>query len=177
MQRRIEHYLEHLADALPSTQGIVFGDKKFTYSEFNILCNQLSRILIENHIPDKASYVGIYMDRSPEMLVAIFAVLKAGAAYVPIDPNFPEARVSLMIENADIEILITQNKHSNNEALYSSGCKLITADIENWQHSAQPVSNPEKPGFINEVAYILYTSGSTGVPKGAMLGHHSVINR
>lgn len=176
MEKRIEQYLEHLSETLPSAPGIVFGDKNFTYFEFNVLCNQLSHILIENLNPNKASYIGIYMDRSPEMLIAIFAILKAGAAYVPIDPKFPEARVSLMIENADIDILITQNKYSNNKTLNSSGCKLITADIENWQYTAQPVSNPEKPGFINEVAYILYTSGSTGVPKGAMLGHHSVIN-
>lgn len=176
MQKRIEHYLEHLSDILPSARGIVFGDRNFTYFEFNVLCNQLSHILIENLNPNKASYIGIYMDRSPEMLIAIFAILKAGAAYVPIDPKFPESRVSLMIENADIEILITQNKYSNNKALYSSGCKLITADIENWQYAAQSVSNPEKPGVVNKVAYVLYTSGSTGVPKGAMLGHHSVIN-
>ncbi len=158
----------------PEAIALVFEEQKVSYRELNNKANQLAHYLLaeKNVLPD--TLVGVCLERSLEMVVAILGVLKAGAAYVPLDPDYPEARLAYMLDDAALETVIT---HSNVLARTPIASEhALCWDDENIQQKISDQSysnlNPQKLGLSSaHLAYVIYTSGSTGKPKGVMISH------
>jgi amino acid adenylation domain-containing protein len=162
----------------PEALAVVYGKRQLTYAQLNRQANQLAHYLHKLGIkPD--SRVAICMDRGIEMLVALLGVLKAGAAYVPLDPAHPQRRLQRMFQDSSPEVVLTQ-KHLQ-AAISEWGHALPLLDLSSaappWKD--QPENNPDRASLgptPQHVACIIYTSGSSGVPKGAMIEHRSIVN-
>ncbi|MED1910401.1 non-ribosomal peptide synthetase [Brevibacillus laterosporus] len=164
----IQQIFESQVERIPDQMAVVFEDKHLTYRQLNERANQLARTLrTEGVQPDQL--VGIMVERSLEMMVGIFAILKAGAAYVPIDPNFPEERITYMLEDAGAKLLLVQSYLQDRVAF--PGRKVMLDDCNSYNENA---SNLEAIQGPNHLAYVIYTSGTTGKPKGVMIEHGQV---
>jgi amino acid adenylation domain-containing protein/non-ribosomal peptide synthase protein (TIGR01720 family) len=159
----------------PDAVALVFGNESLTYLELDKRSNRVARYLQHQGIC-KEQLVGICVDRCPDMVVSILAVLKAGAAYVPLDPSYPQERIAYMLQDSECEILITQQTHGEWLPWKKDANKLIC--IENldaltagFSHDRLATNNKG-----NDLAYVIYTSGSTGLPKGVMVEHKGVVN-
>lgn len=168
--KTIHQLFEEQVERTPDNIAVVFEDKQLTYRELNGKANQLARILREKGVgPD--SIVGIMTGRSLEMIIGIMGVLKAGGAYLPIDPDYPEERIKYMLDDSNARLLLTQ---SNNSKRVSFEGDIIYIDSEDiYKEYDFNITNVNKPC---DLAYVIYTSGSTGKPKGVMLEHKSVNN-
>src|SRR5262249_38267136 len=130
----------------------------------------------------RESLVGISIERSLEMVVAILGVLKAGAAYVPLDPTYPRDRLAFMIEDAGVRLVLTQERLSNqvNDLGVAMLCldRELEAQMGSGERAATLLLNPSMgaPAVGGNIAYVIYTSGSTGQPKGVMAPHRAVTN-
>jgi len=141
-----------------------------TYKELNEKSNQLARVLRTMGV-NREIIVGIFVDRSPELITAIFAVLKAGAIYLPLDPHHPVKRIKYMLKESDTKILLINN---NNRVL--PGDEFVPLDLNNEKNYNHNTSNLGAVTSPQEPAYVIYTSGTTGIPKGVMIEHQSVVN-
>lgn len=147
------------------------GEDEITYGELNQKANRLGRLLQEKGI-GADSVVGICLDRSIELVAAILGIHKAGGAYLPMDPIFPVSRLSYMIEDAGVKYIISQKDMI--ASLPDSGAEIIYIDFV-WEEN-EVIPNPDFAGTAGDLAYILYTSGSTGNPKGVEIEQGSLIN-
>jgi tyrocidine synthetase-3 len=155
-----------------------------TYSELNRKSNQLAASLIERGVLAD-SIVGIMVKRSIEMIIGIFGILKAGAAYLPIDPHYPGDRIQYMLKDSEAKVLVTTPGLAEKFAgLSIVNCQLLA--VNEKPPERRRLNNPPKeasphphlsPAPATSLAYVIYTSGSTGKPKGVMIEHMSVINR
>lgn len=167
----VHEYLEHFAEVTPSAICIQTNQIQLTYSELNEKANQLAFYLLERGIqPDNV--IGVLTERSIEMMIAIFAILKAGAAYLPIDPTVPHERMKYMVTDSALSFILTKRTYEN----FDLDCELVFVDDEN-SYSKHTTGNPVTTVKPNNLAYVIYTSGSTGNPKGVMIEHHSLVNR
>jgi amino acid adenylation domain-containing protein len=166
--------LEAQVERTPDNVALVFQDQWLTYRELNARANQLAHYLRGMGVgPD--TMVGVSMERSLEMVVALYAVLKAGGAYVPIDPEYPRERVAFMLQDADVPVLLTQTRLVG--LLSGHNARVVCVDGE-WERIAREgVANPDGNTSSSHLAYMIYTSGSTGRPKGAMNTHRGICNR
>ena len=178
----IVELFELQVDKTPNAEAIRFGQQELTYSQLNRRANQLAYFL-QNSGVGRDQLVGLYLERSLEMVIGILGILKAGGAYVPLDPDLPTERVSFMLEDTRVPILLTQSYLSNkisqvkNLDSISSYHKIFSLDTE-WDEIAQnSTENPTNRPAPEDLAYIIYTSGSTGQPKGVMIEHRSIYNR
>lgn len=153
-----------------SSIAVEFKDTKITYKDLNYRADILADILLKNELSPN-SIVGIVTNRSIEMLVSILAVLKAGGAYLPIDPEYPEDRISYMLTDSNVRIVISQ-KSLENKIKHKSRI-LFLDDINFYSNITNCI---EKIDNANDLSYVIYTSGSTGKPKGVMIEHKSVVN-
>lgn len=167
------------ASKYPTATALIFEDQSLTYQELNVKANQLAHYLLSLPIQPGA-YVGLCMDRSIEMLVALLAVFKAGAAYVPLDPGYPASRLEYMINDSGIGIILTStalalelNKHDQ----YRTICldKFAVAEMI-AQYPTQNIDKKITDLSADSLAYIIYTSGSTGKPKGTLIRHTGLCN-
>ncbi|MEM1319027.1 MAG: amino acid adenylation domain-containing protein [Bacteroidota bacterium] len=152
----------------------VAGETPWTYQQLDRYSNQLANILIARGVEAK-DFVGVCMDRSPEFIGALLAVLKTGAAYVPIDPKIPEARVQHMVKDTELKWVITKTLYS---APFQGVQELAILDCvaEATAINSAAIEQPEVELHMEQLMYIIYTSGSTGEPKGAMITHRSLSN-
>lgn len=155
----------------PNNTALLFGDKTMTYKELDQKSNQLARKLQENKI-GKSDKVAIITNRSFEMIIGIYAVLKAGAAYVPIGFDFPKERIDYILEDSEAKAVLMQGKLVNKIEVNDKEI-IVLDDEKNYAYSEMPVDNVNDS---EDIAYIIYTSGSTGKPKGVSIKHKSVIN-
>jgi amino acid adenylation domain-containing protein len=171
------------------TRFIASGSRKIsiTYSLLNNESNQLAGLLKENGAAP-GDIVAISVERSIEMMVGIFSILKAGAAYLPIDPDYPRERIDYMLNDSGVKILVTNPGISEKLSIVNRQLLILNEMPPNRRRLNNP---PKEANSINNyqltinnlqlkrnsLAYIIYTSGSTGKPKGVMVEHHSVINR
>src|SRR6185369_9159521 len=119
---------------------------------------------------------GVCMDRSVEMVVALYGILKAGGAYVPFDPEYPKDRLAFMLEDTRVPVVLTQ-AHLDG-VLPAHAAAVIRLDVDWSSIATEPESNPARAGLsLDSLAYAIYTSGSTGRPKGAMNAHRGILNR
>ena len=156
----------------PQKTAILFKKQALSYQAVNETANQLAHYLIQQEIK-VGDVVGIALDRSPDMLITILAVLKAGAAYLPLDPEYPQDRLAFMLTDSSAKLLITSKKYTGN--LASQATEIL---IENALDAAKACAknNPDRLVSGHDLAYVLYTSGSTGKPKGVLIEHRNVVN-
>jgi amino acid adenylation domain-containing protein len=177
-QNQFEQCLHHLIEAqvekTPDAIAVVFENEKLTYKELNQRANQLAHYLQFLGIKLEER-ICICLERSPEMIVGLLGILKAGCAYVPVDPNYPLERLAFLLADSQASLLLTQQKILTKISAYQGQIICLDSDWERIAESTQdnPITNI-KP---DSLAYIIYTSGSTGKPKGAMNTHRGICNR
>ncbi|MEO1619424.1 MAG: amino acid adenylation domain-containing protein [Cyanobacteria bacterium J06632_3] len=165
----------------PDAIALSCESETFTYQQLNTKANQLAHYLRQQGI-EQESPVGIYLRRSPQLLIAIWAVLKAGGAYVPLDPSHPRDRVAHILKDTQVCHVLTHSQLSealniaNQTAAIGKAESLKALCLDTLDLSDQLNNNlPEQP-TLNQLAYLLYTSGSTGQPKGVAIEHRSLAN-
>lgn len=142
-----------------------------TYKQLNQHANQVAHFLHEQGVKAE-SLVGLCMDRSVAMVVGLLGILKAGGAYVPLDPNYPEERLTFMVDDAGLELLLTQTHLL--PKLTPTTAHLIPIELDHPDLVRQPTTNPDQNIAPDNVAYVIYTSGSTGTPKGVIVPHRGL---
>ncbi|MBD2300898.1 non-ribosomal peptide synthetase [Nostoc sp. FACHB-190] len=158
----------------PDAVAVVFETEQLTYTELNRRANQLAHYLQTLGVePDVL--VGICLERSLFMVISILATLKAGGAYLPLDPSYPQERLAFMVENAQVAVLLTQEKFLT--ALPVQGAQVVLVDKNHEVWVSEKVDNPVSQVTTDHLAYVIYTSGSTGKPKGVMNIHRGICNR
>lgn len=165
------------AQALRTPEAIAATDEyqgKLTYRELNEQANRLARHLRTLGVGSEV-LVGISLDRSIQMLIGLLAIFKAGGAYVPLDPDFPAERLAYMIEDAQIEILLTQDC-LRTQLPIPENIQTVCIDRERELFTQQNSKNLDVPIDPEKLAYVLYTSGSTGKPKGVQIPHRALVN-
>ena len=152
--------------------ALKFGQQIFSYKNLNETSNQLAALLLDHHVKP-GDIIGLAVERTPEMVITLLAIMKSGAAYVPVDPLYPQKRIEFMLQDSSAKILITSKQYKNR---FQSGVKeLLIEDI--WPKlSSYPKENIKTNINGSDLAYILYTSGSTGNPEGVQIEHHNLVN-
>lgn len=168
------HYLfEEQAAKVRNQPALRFGETVLTYAELNGRANQLAHLLRRNGVkPD--GVVGLCLDRSAEMVIALLGILKAGAAYLPLIPDNPKARLAYQLSETKSSILITEQKYLNSLPEFSG--KIVCLDRDAEALTKEPAGNPEHINAPENAVYVIYTSGSTGVPKGVAVSHSNLAN-
>ncbi len=173
-EKQAKEYPQSIAIEYPviNSSGEVTNNK-FSYAEINMKANVLANYLIKNNIK-KNDIVAFSLTRSPNMIITLLGILKSGAAYLPIDPNYPANRKEYMLEDSGSKILLTEETLKNDFNIFAG--KIF--DVENilFNLKEEDKVNPNKNVTHEDLAYIIYTSGSTGKPKGVMITHKSVVN-
>ncbi|MGG6267240.1 amino acid adenylation domain-containing protein [Leptolyngbya sp. AN03gr2] len=157
----------------PERIALISSSQTWSYQTLNEQANQLAHYLQKQGVQPE-TLVGLYIERSPEMLIGLLAILKAGGAYVPLDPTYPKERIALILNDAQISVVLTQKQYASE--ISSNGATIVCVDTDRalWQQeSANSPTTTLNPGNL---AYVIYTSGSTGMPKGVMIEHHSLSN-
>ncbi|MBD2510596.1 non-ribosomal peptide synthase/polyketide synthase [Nostoc muscorum FACHB-395] len=170
----IHHLFEEQVERTPDAVAVVFENQQLTYHELNCRANQLAHYLRSLGVSADV-LVGICVERSLEMVVGLLGILKAGGAYLPLDPEYPQDRLSFMLEDAQVSVLLSQQQLV--EKLPEHQARVVCLDTD-WQ--IIPQSNQQNPiaGVqATNLAYVIYTSGSTGKPKGAINTHLGICNR
>jgi amino acid adenylation domain-containing protein len=168
---------EAQAARTPDATALRFGTERLTYSELDARANRLAHLLRARGIgPDQP--VAVLMERSVEMVVALYGILKAGAAYVPVDPEYPGDRVAYMLEDSAAALVLTQERWMDSLGGSGDAADAIALDLPGVLDAfpADRVDDAHAAG-TERLAYVIYTSGSTGRPKGAMNAHRGVVNR
>ncbi|KAF9566389.1 hypothetical protein EC968_003794 [Mortierella alpina] len=161
---------QHVTRA-PDNLSIVCGDQALTYAELNAYSNRLAHRLIENGVQTD-SIVALCMDRSPSMIIAMLAILKAGAAYLPLDPHNPSDRLQDIVTDANPAVLVTDSVGTKALGDFATGV-VIEVDVDDLKDGN--ASNPQISDLdFAKLAYVIYTSGSTGKPKGVLVEHQGV---
>ncbi len=171
----LQQLFERTADATPDHIAVVCEGKEYSYRELESYANRIANHLLTRDV-QAGDRVGILLKRSIETYAAIIAVLKIGAAYVPLDTSFPIERIAYIADDAEFRVLISTELISTRSSVVN--CPQVLLDIERTEIEKQPDTRPEilLDDPERELAYIIYTSGSTGRPKGVEVEHRSVVN-
>nr|WP_227028209.1 non-ribosomal peptide synthetase [Corallococcus soli] len=157
----------------PKAPALVMGDTTVSFHQLNVRANQLAHYLRTLGVGPEVP-VAFSLERSPEAIVTLLAILKAGGAYVPLDPSAPAARKDFILENSGATVLLTTQALA--EAWQPAVRHLVRLDTEARRIDALSPGNPRVDVRPEHVAYVLYTSGSTGMPKGVMVQHRSIVH-
>jgi amino acid adenylation domain-containing protein len=160
----------------PNNIALVFESQSLTYQQLNQKANQLAHYLIQNYQIQPDTLIGISVERSLEMIIGVLGILKAGAAYVPIDPNYPQERIEFMLEDSGISVLLTQSFLLDKLPSFELVHPLQVICLDDETFTAGSKENPSPKTTPDNLAYIIYTSGSTGQPKGVMIEHRPIVN-
>lgn len=166
----------------PDRPAVLFGDESvdpdeaqtLTYAELNAKANQVAHYLCQQELAPETP-IGVYMERSLEMVIALYGILKAGCAYVPLDPTYPQDRVEFMLADTNVPLVLTQH-HLRGTVAEQAG-QILVLDADWAPFAKMPETNVETAVESDNLAYVIYTSGSTGTPKGAMNSHRAICNR
>ncbi len=163
---------EAQAQRTPEALAVTFQEESLTYQQLNHKADQLAHFLQSQGVgPD--TLVGLYIERSLDMMVGLLGILKAGGAYVPFDPTYPQERLAFMLDDSQVRLLLTQKNLLETLPHYTGQtvCLDAATEIFSQQNLACPIQ-----ATAENLAYVLYTSGSTGKPKGVQISHRAVIN-
>lgn len=172
-QRCVHELFELQVQRTPGSTAAMFEGQNLTYAQLDCKANQLANHLLKIGV-GKNTIVGIFMDRSLDVIVALLGVLKAGAAYLPLDPIYPRERIEFILTEASAPVLLTQSQLA--VTLPGTSARIICLDSD-WdliarESERRPASHPDP----KDLAYLIYTSGSTGKPKGVEVPHQAVVN-
>ncbi len=154
----------------PEAPCLIFEGQQLTYNQFNKKANKLARYLRENGISSN-DIVSVLIPRSFELMIAIMGIIKAGASYLPMDPEYPVNRINLILENSDTKMLLTHSSIIKDQLICKHIHRVDQLDLENYE-----TSNLVNNNSPNDLIYTIYTSGTTGIPKGVMIEHQPLIN-
>ncbi|MGD8926557.1 MAG: amino acid adenylation domain-containing protein, partial [Thioalkalispiraceae bacterium] len=180
--RTLPSLFEAQVESNPAATALVYEDQVLSYAELNQRANQLAQYLIAEYDPQPDSLIPLYLERNEHMLIAILAVLKTGAAYVPLDPGYPSERIRYCLADTRAQVILTNAVH---EAALTPLCQsadetisVVAVDRAELAPvlAQQSEANPVGRSTATHLAYVIYTSGTTGQPKGVMIEHHSVVN-
>ncbi|MGW3833340.1 non-ribosomal peptide synthetase [Streptomyces microflavus] len=172
-ERCLHEAFEERAAAAPEALALIRGAEEWTYGEVNAAANRLARHL-RGLGAGVGGRVGICLDRSPELLVAVLGVLKSGSAYVPLDPDYPEQRIAAMVTGTSCAVIVSRSGFASRLAGVGQRIVELDRDAGLWADaSAEDVDSGVAPG---DLAYVIHTSGSTGAPKPIALRHRGVMN-
>jgi len=170
--KTIHELFEEQAERTPEAAAVVCEDEQLTYRELNQRANQLAHYLKKLGVGSDV-LVGIMMERSIEMVTGLLGILKAGGAYVPLDAAYPQERLSFMLEDAAVAVLLTQERLMKSLRVHNAA--VVCLDAEWKAIASESAENPINGAEAKSLAYVIYTSGSTGVPKGVLLEHRNVV--
>jgi amino acid adenylation domain-containing protein len=172
----IHELFEERARQYPYNIAVQFEDQRFTYQELNQGSNQLAHYLKRLGVKT-GMLVGICLERSPEAVAAMLAVLKVGGAYLPLDPSYPVERLNFLLEDAQVSLVVTEQAWA--DLFAESECQNLLQIIcleQVWNAiNCEPETNLPTLSESDQLAYVMYTSGSTGTPKGVMVAHRAVM--
>ncbi|MFM7883252.1 MAG: amino acid adenylation domain-containing protein, partial [Microcystis panniformis] len=166
----IHQLFEEQVKRSPDAIAIITENEQLTYRQLNEKANQLGRYLASKGVKSE-SLVGICLERTTEMVIGLLAILKAGGAYVPLDPAYPTERLNVILEDAQVSLLLTQAKLVEKLGNYPGNLVILEAEARNI--ALESPENLSLPVSCSNSAYVIYTSGSTGKPKGVVIEHHS----
>lgn len=180
--KTIHEMVEVRAADMPEAIAVVYEQQQLTYRELNEKSNQLASYIREEYksrtgqelVAD--TLVAICLERSLEMIVGILAILKAGAAYVPIDPKYPHERVAYLLEDTDVKLILSQRSMIASDKAKLPEDKVIYIELTEAFYTKQTKVNLPRHSQPDNLAYVIYTSGTTGNPKGVMVEHKGIIN-
>ena len=164
------------AAARPEHTALTFAGEKVSYRELDECTNRLARHLRSRGV-GAGTLVGLSVERSPDMIIGMLGIMKAGGAFLPIDPNFPQERIEFMLADASLELLLTQAHLVESGPLSDSGeidLLFLDRDLERIEQERATPLDPV--AAATDLAYVIYTSGSTGRPKGALIEHRGYVN-
>jgi amino acid adenylation domain-containing protein len=170
--RCLSTLVEESARQRPESTALICGNQRFCYRELNERANQIAHFLIQEGAGPEV-LVGVYLERTPNLLPAILGVLKSGAAYVPLDPGFPRDRIRRILEDSSARIILTQGSLAPH--LAGTAAQVIWLDRDAGTISRHSRENPDARSAPENLAYVLFTSGSTGRPKGVAIEHRSAV--
>jgi len=171
----LHHAFEAQVDRTPDAAAVVFEDRILSYRGLDAAANRLARHLIALGVRPE-DRVGVHLERSLELVTALFAVVKAGAAYVPLDPSYPRERLAFMADDfaggLPAPVVLTRGS-----ALALTAARAVDVDGERRALAGRPATRPAAAVGLDHAAYVIYTSGSTGRPKGVVNAHRGISNR
>ena len=167
-------FFEEQVNKTPNKTAIISNQKALTYKELNEKANMLATNMINNGVKQE-DIIGIMLNRSPEMIIGLIAILKCGATYLPIDPEYPQDRVLYMLENSETKVVLVNN---NTEKYVPQSCLKINIELTNHKiyNNTENIKNIDLQIKPNALVYLIYTSGSTGKPKGVRITNRNLNN-
>ena len=172
-EQSLPYFLNKCAKEYAEKVALKFHERQLTYTDLYQRLQQTRQSFNSKGCKKGGDVVGLAMDRSPEMVISLVAILKTGAAYVPLDPDYPKDRIEFMLEDSSAKILLTSKKYAKH--FWSGATELLIEDalekLDNYS-----ADEPAVKFSSDELAYILYTSGSTGKPKGVQIRHYNLVN-
>jgi len=168
----LHQLVERCAASTPDATAILYHDRSLSYRQLDLDANRLARALAARGV-EAGGTVGVLMDRGAELVVALLGILKSGAAYLPLDPEYPDARLAFMLDDAGAALTLTQEQLRNR---LPQGSPALAVDGERSSIAALSGEPLETTVFPQSLAYVMHTSGSTGRPKGVMVPHRGVVN-
>lgn len=169
--RSLINLIDQRSKLNPEATALMYDGKMLSYGQLNEKSNQLANYLITNGVAPNSA-VGLCLPRSPEMLIAMLGIMKAGAAYIPLDPNTPAQRLNYILNETQASALVTFS--GNSVSVERADVFTLNMDLDTWK--ALSTAQPSVKISRSDLAYILFTSGSTGRPKGVAISHGSVAN-
>ena len=170
-EKTLPYFIEACVKKHPGKIAVAFNEQNLTYNDLSKKSNKLAKLLINSGVKP-GDIVALALDRSHQMIISLLAILKCGAAYLPLDPEYPKDRVDFMLEDSSAKLLLTSKKYHNH---FESAHELLIEDAVEKMEGYSP-DEPEVKLGGSDLAYILYTSGSTGKPKGVQIRHYNLVN-
>ncbi len=170
-EKTIVELLEEQVERTPNETAVVHGDEFITYAELNSRANELAMVLREKGVAPNM-IVGLMVERSFEMIISMLAILKSGGAYLAIDADYPEERVTYMLESSEVAVLMVDNSTITRLTQYQGNF----LNVNEYTFSEQYVPNLPRVNKSDDLLYVIYTSGSTGRPKGVLIKHSNFTN-
>ena len=169
----LHHFFEHAVDAHPNAPALRCADERLSYADLDAQANRLAHYLVRRGVRP-GDRVGLLFERSVHTYVALLAVLKCGAAFVPLDASFPAERLAYIAGDADLRMTLTTTQFG--DALDAIGCTVVALDAVAAVVAAEPGTRLQLPALHDSLTYIIYTSGTTGRPKGVAINQSHICN-
>ncbi|MBU2708592.1 amino acid adenylation domain-containing protein [Zooshikella marina] len=175
-QTHVAAILEHQVEQTPHNLAVADAKQRLTYQQLNERANQLAHYLIAQGVV-QSSLVALSLERSVDTVISIWAVLKTGAAYIPLEPDFPQDRVEYILSDSQAAVILAHSKHADSLVDYKERLLLLDTPETHRLLADQQTQNLSVAVNPTDLAYVIYTSGTTGKPKGVMCEHRGLVNR